>query len=547
MTGEGEPMDTVSARSGHRGQRLLTDGGTATADTGLLPPADARPAQILGVSGPTVQEFHVDTVAALIDNTDPDVVIAAPPDAGSVAPALRQQIDVPVIRPGRSVNPDVIAVGNGVIVVVTPSENQSLGAEEAAARVPDEETADRGDDAASDTSIHRCLVTDALSLTVDPYDRTARVEGVKAYCERLPTAWSADDLTHLSTGLRPGFSTSLEWASEGPGSTIVGIGDSDADLGVGSDVTETSAAFVEVYPNGAAMTESLDPGRFGLRSVLQVGTKRAETLRRAGIATPEDVAAADVTRIADLAGIGRESASTIHTAARAAAEEQVVPTGDDALPYGDPVFVDVETDGRNPSTAWLIGVLDGDAESGNYLAFREQQPGDGAHLDAFMTWLTGSAAGRPVVAWHGNGFDFPVIADQLRQRCPEHLGAWEDTYQFDALYWARDKNGGNAALPGRTDRLEDVARALGWEPSTTGIGGGIVAEVYVDWRARFQRAADPSTVTEPPWNRLESYCEDDVRALATIYDALRAAAKRDPDSSTPTGADTTQGALGDFT
>jgi len=107
--------------------------------------------------------------------------------------------------------------------------------------------------------------------------------------------------------------------------------------------------------------------------------------------------------------------------------------------------------------------------------------------------------------------------------------------------------GGTPHYPGRTNKLEAVARPLGWEPTTTGIDGQTIAEVYVAWRTRFERASDPRSVTEPPWDRLERYCEDDVRALATIYEALRDAARRDPHSSTPVSENSTQGALSDFT
>jgi uncharacterized protein YprB with RNaseH-like and TPR domain len=442
--------------------------------------------------------------------------------------------------------PDAIRAGSDdILIVATPSGTRSLTTETVNDRLPDHETSENNAQAA--TGSHRCIITDAISLSVNPYERSATVEQFNAYSDRLPTEWSHDTLTHLSTALRPGFKTTIDPPSGSHQATVVGIGASDAELGVGQDDTGTSAAIVELYHNGAISTEPLDPERFGLRSITQVGQQRADALRQAGLNTPDAIADATVSEIADLDAIGGATAATIHTAARATATGNVVPTGNDSLPYGDPVFIDIETDGRNPSVAWLIGVLDGDAETGNYLAFREKQPGEGTHLDAFMTWLRGSATGRPVIAWHGYNFDFPVIEDQLRQHCPEHVAAWNDTYCFDPLYWARNKNGGNVALPGRTNKLEAVARPLGWEPSTTGIDGGTVAEVYVDWRTRFERAADPRTVTEPPWERLERYCEDDVRALATIYDALRDAARRDPDSSTSTGGDSTQGALSDFT
>lgn len=524
---------------------LFADGGTVTTTRPTLPPSDATPVRIVALSGTIVQQYHPETGAAMVKQTNPDCVVAAPPAASSVGPSLRGQLSMPVVRPGRGLRPDVITTTtDDTLVVTTPGGTRPLAMETITDELPSQGEAEGNSHTATE---HRCIVTDALSLSVDPYDRAATVEGVAPYADRLPTAWPHETMTHLSTALRAGFTTTVELPSGSGEATVVGIGDSNAQLGVGRDETDTSAALVDVYPNGAVSTDRMDPERFGLRGITQVGQQRAELLRQAGLTTPAAVAAADRGTVADLDGIGSATAATIRTASKAVTTGQVVPTGDDSLPRGDPVFIDIETDGRNPSTAWLIGVLDGDAETGKYLPFREERPGDGTHLDAFMTWLTGSAAGRPVVAWHGYKFDFPVIEDQLRRHCPEHVAAWNDTYCFDPLYWARDKNGGNAALPGRTNKLEAVAAPLGWEPSTTGIDGGTVAAVYVDWRTRFERASDPRSVTEPPWTRLERYCEDDVRALATVYEALCDAAKRDPDSSVPTGTDSTQGALSDFT
>jgi hypothetical protein len=157
------------------------------------------------------------------------------------------------------------------------------------------------------------------------------------------------------------------------------------------------------------------------------------------------------------------------------------------------------------------------------------------------------------------------------------VSAWTDRYQFDPLWWATEKNGGNAMLPGRTNRLEDVAAALGWAPSTVGIDGGTVAALYTAHRNRVLAADDRDTdggasapdpergahadrPTAPPWDRLERYCEDDVRALATVYEHLRDAAKADTGSgsgsgsdsdsgsgtTTPTGENSAQGSLADF-
>jgi uncharacterized protein YprB with RNaseH-like and TPR domain len=519
--------------------RLLADGGRQVGSP-TLPPPDATPARLLALSGAVVGGYHRETMLALVDSTAPDALVATPPAAGSVVPALARAVDHPVLHPGRGVRPDVTACQDGIVVAGAAGGDAPLAPDAVDAALSD--NSHDGPDSVQ-TAKHRCLVTDALSLSVDPYRRETTLDGVAAYAQSLPEPLRSD-ATHLSTALRPGFQTEAELG--GDSLSVVGIGDSEATLGVGREEGETTAAVVEVYPNGAVDTAELDPGTFGLRGVDQVGHRRAESLRGAGISSPADLADARASDLAELEGFGRATADTVRAAATARATGTVVPTGDDPLPRGDPVFVDIETDGLNPSTAWLVGVLDGGPADGTYLAFREQRPGDGAHLEAFMTWLTGTGAGRPVVAWHGYGFDFPVIREQLRQHCPERVPDWDDRYCFDALYWAREKNGGNAALPGRTNELAAVATALGWEPATSGLDGETVAQSYVAWRNRLDRADSPATVAEPDWERLEAYCEDDVRALATIYDALREAARREPETTTPPGEESTQGALSDF-
>jgi uncharacterized protein YprB with RNaseH-like and TPR domain len=163
-----------------------------------------------------------------------------------------------------------------------------------------------------------------------------------------------------------------------------------------------------------------------------------------------------------------------------------------------------------------------------------------------MTWLTGAAAGRPIVAWNGYDFDFPVITEQLRDHHPGLVDTWTDRYHFDAYYWATTKNGGNVALPGRTNKLEPVAEALGWEPTTNGIDGATVAEIYTAYRRQITSETESDGAIEPNWERLEQYCEDDVRALATIYEHLETAARREPATQTPTGENSSQGSLADF-
>jgi len=475
----------------------------------------------------------------MVDAIAPDVVIASEPQVEVVKPSLDREIEQDTLQAGSGLRPDVAVPDNRECrIIALPMGEDPL----------DEDQIARPDDTPAETSnrtFQRCVITQAVSLSVDPYERSTSLTGIDAYRDRIPEHWVTAQTLHLSTALRAGFTTTYRCA-DGARLRFVGIGTSQADLGVGTTPHTTPVTHIEWYSNGALSIEEVDPHSFGLRGVSGIGPNRIEELREAGITSVEDLVEMPLRTLAELPGMGRPSAETIQTAAKARATNTVIPTGDDSLPNQEPVFIDIDTDGLNPSTAWLIGVLDGGPEDGTYMSFREQAIDDGEHLKAFMMWLTGAAAGRPVVAWNGFTFDFPVITEQLRAHHPDLVEAWTDRYQFDPYYWATKKNGGNVALPGRTNKLEAVAEGLGWEPTTNGIDGATVAQLYTAYRSHVTSEGETDPAVEVDWKRLEQYCEDDVRALATIYDHLQTAARREPATKTPSGQNSSQGSLADF-
>ncbi len=524
--------------------RFRTDGGGTGPRLPTLPPPDETPTRILALSGAAVRNSHRKTVTAMVDGVGPDVLVATEPRASIVGPALDRAFDLDILEVGTGMRPDIAVTDDTrCLVMALPMGEDPLTPEQIAARA---ETSSVDDDPADPaTGPQLCLITRSVSLSVDPYARSATLDGVSGYRDRVPEQWWTARTVHLSTALRAGFTTTRTHGTDGD-ARFVGIGTSNADLGVGTTGGPTQATLVALHSNGAIGVSEIDPRTFGLRGVPEIGPTRLETLRDAGITTVDALADAPLRRLTELSGLGRTSANTVQTAAEARSTNTVLPTGTDSLSTQDPVFIDIETDGLNPSTAWLIGVLDGGPADGHYMSFRERAIDDGSHLKAFMTWLTGAAARRPVVAWNGYRFDFPVITEQLRQHHPDLVAAWTDRYQLDALWWATNKNGGNAALPGRTNKLEHVADALGWEPSTNGIDGATVAKLYTAYRSQVAGEADAGAVAVPDWDRLERYCEDDVRALATIYEHLEGAARRDAQTKTPTGEHSSQGSLTDF-
>jgi len=288
------------------------------------------------------------------------------------------------------------------------------------------------------------------------------------------------------------------------------------------------------------LTRTLRADRLGLRALDAVGETRARRLRRAGITDRDQLADAELTDLATVEGIGRATAERIQASARALARDEVVRESDATLPDGDPVFIDIETDGLNPTITWLIGVLDG----GRYMPFIQRDPAEpGRAIEDFMAWYTANASRRPLVAYRGWGFDFEVLHEHILEYCPHYAEQWERTYRFDPYHWAVEQ--GNAILPGRTNKLEAVARALGYERAEATLTGAAVARTYRRWMT------DRSPATEPEWERFKRYCEDDVRALAAVYEALQHSSRIVSESG---GADkqeaspeqTTQGTLSDW-
>lgn len=511
--------------------------------TTKLPPAETTPARLLALPGGILSDVHHDTVAALLNKLDPTAIVATPPNPNLVRTLVPSSVKPPVLSPFRGMSPRCVEGPNGrVLFVSIPLNVGSFDPDDVELTA---NSCSDGSPAFADKEIHRVCLSTKISLEVNPYERETSICGVEEYARQLPGEWLSDGSTHCSTALRGGYRATAE--VDGELCSVAGIGQTETSLGVGTSGDGATATLVEVYPNGGISCEAVDPENFGLRGINNVGPKRAETLRQEEFTTPRDVADASVTELAELSGLGRSTATSIQGAAEARADEKPVAIGDDSLLSGDPIFIDIETDGLEPSCVWLIGVLDGDPEDGQYMPFSEENPGDTTHLEAFLSWLDANASNRPLVAWNGYGFDFPVLKDQIRQHCPGYLDTFEGTYQHDLLWWARDKNGGNAALPGRSNKLEHVAEALGWTPQTTGIGGGVVARVYSAYRQEWLSAGENETVNEPDWKRLEAYCEDDVRALATIYDALEEAARRKPGTTSHDRDTGTQGALSDFT
>lgn len=512
-----------------------------------------EPARVTVLARATVDRLTTEQLRDALDAGDPDAVLATWPGANV---RLRTEIpeydDLPTLVPGADRNrsgaggPDVHRLGD-VDVAVASTDDEI-------AAIPDLE-ADERIDPDSETYV----VTDRLALSVRPTALETDLEGLGDYREALDRGCEPTDSTpvgshtHVSTGIPAGYRR--EWdglvvRGAAPSGTVEGT-----PAGPGS-TDEPAVATLALGPRGTASATEYRPASLGLRAIRGVGSSRADTLRAAGVRSRTDLADASVRDLAEYDGLGPTVSARLVERARAFETGAVLRSGDQFFPTREPIFVDVETDGLSPSIVWLVGALDRgeDGTQDRYHSFLNREPDDpGAALSAFLSWYVANADGRPVVAYNGLEFDFPVLEAQIDRHGPEYADAWADAWTFDPLSWAvRDDN---AVLPGRTNRLEDVATALGDESiaasrengcdglSTSPLSGAEVARQYRAWmHERGEHEGE-----EPDWDRLRAYCEDDVRALAAVYDAL-------DESQTTTGgvggtggaSRTKQGSLGGF-
>jgi uncharacterized protein YprB with RNaseH-like and TPR domain len=204
-----------------------------------------------------------------------------------------------------------------------------------------------------------------------------------------------------------------------------------------------------------------------------------------------------------------------------------------------PVCLDIETDGLSPTIIWQFGVYDPATDSHQAFIERNHPEDPEPVLEAFVTWFIANHSDRTVLTWNGHSFDYRYIEQFLEQYLPEYTDAWADVWTYDLYKWAvRDRN---ALLPGRTNKLTHVARALGYDGNGTGLTGAQTAAAYQE----FMRNPEQPDA-EPDWDRHRAYCADDCRALWHVYRAITDATRRDMTDSGTSGAAGQQAGLTDF-
>lgn len=379
--------------------------------------------------------------------------------------------------------------------------------------------------------------TDAVSLEVDLAGRTA----LARYRLRAGT----DSPTFLTGALEAGYDH--VWTA-----TVEDAGVRLPVRGVGPIRRAGAAelACLACGPDGSVAVSSVPADRFGLTALEGVGPETAERLRGAGFDDRNAVADAALEDLRSVRGVGTATAETIRGSARAVAEGRVVRRTEESVPpaEGTPLFVDIETDGLHPTVIPLIGVYD--PEDGSYVDFVDRDPSrddPGRATREFVDWLAAEYDRPALVAWNGREFDFPHLERFVAKYAPAFREYWHEYVStYDPYDWAVRRD--NAVLPGRTNRLGDVAAALGCDrgPEVEAIDGRTLGtRIRRSVEADGDGAADGPDAVGVDWDRARRYCEADVRELAAVYDAI-ASARPVPTDESHDERGTTQTGLTDF-
>lgn len=376
------------------------------------------------------------------------------------------------------------------------------------------------------TDTQSVILSELLTVKTDKDRLNTYLEGYHNYVDAVKPDSLTGEYTHISGKIAAGYCH--DW----DGLLVRGAGSGGSHNGHATDFLALT-----ITADGQVTDETVSMSKLGIRAIDGVGPTTAGRLEKNGLETVDEVAHSSVSQLQQIKGLGKTKASRTLQSATAVSDGVMIPTSDTPVPGSEPVFIDIETDGLNPTVVWLIGVKNG--VDGPYMSFITTDPAQpDKAVTAFMKWLKANASDRTLLTWNGWNFDYPVLREHIQKHAPAYLDTWKQASKRDLLRWARDLD--NAVMPGRTNKLEHVAEGLGWSGTETGLSGAEVARQYRQW------ANDPCPETELDWNRHKLYCEGDVDALERIYtelcDASRVATTQTHSQRTRT-EDTVQGGL----
>ncbi|QLG48451.1 ribonuclease H-like domain-containing protein [Natrinema halophilum] len=502
-------------------------------------------AELLALRCDAVADFEATALRDVLEYFDPDLVYVA-----------RDRSDIRVVsRIRRAFDGPVVFAGGSADVRTETVAGVSFAFSGTASLLEDLNRIEAAPDGSVDPSNADFVVCDDLRPTTDAVALSASLDG----CDVIARYQSrADSPTTFLTGALEA-SYDHVWAATVGGDPVRlpvrGVAPLRRSGG-------PELACLTCDREGSVSVSSVPADRFGLQALSRVGPTTADRLRTSGYDTRTAVAEATEAELRSVEGIGASTARDIAHSARSLTESRVIRPTDEPIPPASqgatPVFVDIETDGLQPTVLWLIGVYDPVDDA--YVDFVDTEPtrdDPGAATRKFVSWLAAEYESPSLVAWNGHAFDYPHLERFISRYAPEYREYWaENVSTYDLYDWAVRRD--NAVLPGRTNRLEAVADALGRDRSgpAAALDGKSLAERI---RRLLEETGTPATgpdddrdaaVPSIDWDAARTYCEADVRELAAVYDAIENAPVEttgnagDPGRSPSDG--TTQTGLADF-
>ncbi|ELY58012.1 hypothetical protein C491_09464 [Natronococcus amylolyticus DSM 10524] len=486
-------------------------------------------ARLLALPPSAVLGRPTETLADVDTTLEPDAVWLLGPEREARAFArTRQMFDAPAFHPPLETDGEVVSrqpIGTELEIAVV----RSLRALRAS-------PADVSSALSDSRSTPIAVVCDDVTTTTRPTALETGLEGAAELAAALPPGRVT---TVLTSGVPAGYDELWHLAAETgairavehePQLECEPAGDDCVSVRVrGAGPVEgyggsASLSVLELDETGVTAVDTYERSDFGLEAVAGIGPKTAERLADAEVTTRAELLETPIDKLAGYPGVGRDSAHRMHRHATVLEAGEPRRLTDESLPAESgrpPLCLDIETDGLSPTILWQIGVYDPADDS--YRAFVERDdPDDPAPvLEALCDWLFASHPDRALLTWNGWRFDYRHLGAFVARHVPYYVEEWESVPKFDLYDWAVRE--GHALLPGRTNKLEDVAGALGYEGAETGLDGAQTAAAY----QRFLRTGE-----EFDWGRHEAYCEDDCRALWHVYERLRDAPRATDSSDT---------------
>jgi len=217
------------------------------------------------------------------------------------------------------------------------------------------------------------ILSDLLTLSIDLIQLETELHGLPEYKEAL--AGATGQLVHLTTGANPTYEQ--EWDSLPVHGVMPGANEQQG-------TSEAGVGHVQLREDGMVLCKTRSLSDFGLETVTEVAGRRAEALREESIESRAELAAVEPHELTQLDGVGTKTARKIVESAEVIEQQEIRVAPGASLPDVDPIFIDIETDGLNPTIIWLIGVLERRSDD-RYMPFLETDPsetsscGDGVH------------------------------------------------------------------------------------------------------------------------------------------------------------------------